>query len=176
MERPLAPPVISALDDFDHGSGSKVEQLLFNHRPLILILCAIVTLFLGFEATRVQLSANYLQTIPQRHPFIVNYLQHLEKLSIQSNAIRIAVVADNGTILNAHYLQVLQEINDKVYLLPGVNRPFMKSLWTANTQHAGRHGPAAGFGQFPTACAAVCTAAHLRGRGKKRFSKSRIRF
>jgi len=44
------------------------------------------------------------------------------------------VSADHGTIIDAHYLSVLQRISDEVYLLPGVNRPYMTSLWTSNTR------------------------------------------
>lgn len=113
-----------------------VERILFNNRPIILIVCAIATLFFGFEAAKVRLSADYSQMIPIHQPYIVNYLKHYDDLASQSNAVQIAVVADSGTILTAHYLQVLQEINDEVYLLPGVDRPFMQSLWTPQTTWA----------------------------------------
>ena len=126
-------PVIADLNDFDKSSGSLVERILFNNRPIIMIVCAIITVFLGFEATKVRLSADYSQMIPTEQPFIVNYLKHYDDLATGSNAIQIAVVANNGTILDPHYLHVLQEINDEVYLLPGVNRPFMQSLWTPQT-------------------------------------------
>jgi hypothetical protein len=96
-------------------------------------LCALATLFLGFEATKVRLSADYSQMIPVHQPYIVNYLSHYDDLSTSSNAVQIAVVANNGTILDAHYLQVLQNLGNEVYLLPGVNRPFMQSLWTPQT-------------------------------------------
>jgi predicted RND superfamily exporter protein len=133
-DTPHSPPIIAALKDFDYDSGSLLERLLFNHRPIILVLCAITTICLGFAATKVQLSGDYLQSIPAQQPYIVNYLNHFDDLSTQSNAVQIVVAANHGTILNAHFLELLRQINDKVYLLPGVNRPFMKSLWTANTQ------------------------------------------
>jgi len=133
-DTPHSPPIIAALKDFDYDSGSLLERLLFNHRPIILVLCAITTICLGFAATKVQLSGDYLQSMPAQQPYIVNYLNHFDDLSTQSNAVQIVVAANHGTILNAHFLELLRQINDKVYLLPGVNRPFMKSLWTANTQ------------------------------------------
>jgi predicted RND superfamily exporter protein len=126
-------PVIADINDFDKSSGSLVERILFNNRPIIMIVCALITVFLGFEATKVRLSANYSQMIPIDQPFIVNYLKHYDNLQTQSDAIQIAVVANKGTILDSHYLKVLQEINDEVYLLPGVNRPFMQSLWSPQT-------------------------------------------
>jgi predicted RND superfamily exporter protein len=133
LDKQSAAPVIADLDHFDKGSGSIVERALFNNRPIIMILCALVTIFLGFEATKVRLSANYSQMIPTHQPFIVNYLNHYANLQTQSDAIQIAVVANQGTILTTKYLATLAKINDEVYLLPGVNRPFMQSLWSATT-------------------------------------------
>jgi hypothetical protein len=133
LHKPSTAPVIADIADFDKGSGSFVERVLFNHRPIIMIICAIATLFLGFEATKVRLSADYSQMIPVHQPYIVNYLNHYDDLSTSSNAVQIAVVANNGTILDAHYLQVLENLNNEVYLLPGINRPFEQSLWSPQT-------------------------------------------
>lgn len=40
---------------FDANSGSVVETVIFNHRPLIAVLCAAVTAILGYQAWRLQL-------------------------------------------------------------------------------------------------------------------------
>jgi uncharacterized protein len=127
-------PVIANIDDFDQSSGSIVERLLFNNRPIILLLCLLLTTFLGFEATHVKLNASFTKMIPTQQPFIVNFLNHYSDLQSQGNAIRIAVQADQGTIINAHYLAVLEKINDQIDLLSNVDRPFMTSLWTPSTR------------------------------------------
>jgi predicted RND superfamily exporter protein len=126
--------VIQNLADFNLQSGSIVERVLFNNRPIILFLCFLATIFFGFEATHARLNADYNKMIPVHQPFIVNFLNHNNVLHSQGNAIRIAVQADQGTIINAHYLKVLQEISDQVYLLPNVDRAWMTSLWTPSTR------------------------------------------
>ncbi len=128
------PPVITSLSAFDQSSGSLLERAIFNNRMVILLLCLAATLFLGFEATKIRLSANFAQMIPVHQPYIVNYLSHYSDLTTQSDAVEIAVTANQGTILNAHYLAVLQDISSEAFLLPGVNRPFMTSLWTRSTR------------------------------------------
>ncbi|GLR69050.1 hypothetical protein GCM10010909_37330 [Acidocella aquatica] len=133
MNKMNVAPVIADLNDFDKNSGSILERILFNNRSAIMLFCAVLTIFFGTEAFKVHLSANYSQMIPVHQPYIVNYLKHYDDLANSSDAIQIAVVANQGTILNAHYLKVLQEINDQVYLLPGVNRPYMQSLWSPQT-------------------------------------------
>ena len=135
MAKPLKrSPVIADIADFDRNSGSFLEMLLFNNRPFILISCLIVTVFLGFEATRIKLNADYEAMIPTHQPFIVNFINHYNQLQGQGNAVRIVVAANKGTIINKQYLSVLQHINDQVFLLSGVNRGYMVSLWTPATR------------------------------------------
>ncbi len=129
-----AQPVIQRLEDFDARSGSAAERLFFNHRPWVLALCLLATLLLGWQALGLQLSASFEKTIPTQHPYIANFLAHKGALAGGGNALRIAVAARSGTIFDKDYLDTLRRLNDEVFLLPGVDRPFMKSLWTANTR------------------------------------------
>ena len=127
-------PVIARLEDFDTRSGNLVERAFFNHRIWVMLVCLLLTLLLGWQATKLQLNASFEKTIPTGHPYIVNYLAHKGDLAGQGNALRLVVQAKQGTIFDKGYLDVLQKINDEIFLLPGVDRPFMKSLWTSNTR------------------------------------------
>lgn len=138
MHAPTSPaPSSGRLDDFDSASGSLLERALFNHRGLVLLLCLAATLLLGWQATRLTLNASFEKMIPREHPFILNYLDHRQELAGLGNAVRIAVANPAGSIYDKHYLQVLQQLNDEVYLLPGVDRAAMKSLWTPSTRWTG---------------------------------------
>ena len=130
-------PVIRDLADFDRASGSRVERALFNHRGLVVFLCLLITVLLGWQATKLQLSASFEKTIPTSHPFIVNFLEHQSELQGLGNAIRIAVANPKGTIYDAAYLETLRELSDELFLLPGVSRQGMKSLWTPTTRWTG---------------------------------------
>ena len=127
-------PVVRREQDFDRQSGGVLERALFNHRPLVLVLCVLATLALGFQATKIKLNASFEKTIPTTHPYVVNYLTHKTELSGLGNSVRIAVENTNGTVFDAAYLDTLQKLNDEIFLLPGVDRPFMKSLWTPTTR------------------------------------------
>ncbi|MFP6851567.1 MAG: MMPL family transporter [Pseudomonas sp.] len=124
----------ASLPGFDSRSGNLLERLLFNHRPLVLLLCLLLTLLLGMQATRIELNASFEKMIPTGHPYIVNYLDNQKELSGLGNALRIAVVNRHGDIYDANYLATLQALSDKIYLLPGVDRAYMKSLWTPATR------------------------------------------
>lgn len=49
-------PVIRDLKDFDFGSGSVLERIIFNNRIVVLLACLVATLVLGFAATRIQVN------------------------------------------------------------------------------------------------------------------------
>jgi uncharacterized protein len=128
------PPVITDPRDFDQGSGSLPERILFNHRRLVLVLCCLVTALLGLQAAKLRLNARFDKMVPTRHPYVVNYTQNRQDLQGVGNAIRIAVETTSGTVFDAKYLEMLRRINDEVFLIPGVDRPYMKSLWTPSTR------------------------------------------
>lgn len=130
-------PVIRDLADFDRKSGTLLEQILFNHRLTMVIVCVLLTLGLGFQATKLKLNASFEDMIPAGHPYIVNYLKHKQDLTGLGNAIRVAVEAKDGMIYDPHYLAILQKISDEIFLLPGVDRAYMKSLWTPSTSWTG---------------------------------------
>ncbi len=116
---------------FNPKSGSKLERLIFGRRPVLLLLCAALTLFFASSLRHLQLNASFENFIPTHHPFIVNYEANKDQLgSLSGNTIEIVVRADHGTILNRNYIMLLQKISDQVFLLPGVDRTNMKSLWT----------------------------------------------
>ncbi|MGZ5183838.1 MAG: efflux RND transporter permease subunit [Caldimonas sp.] len=122
---------------FDPRSGSVVERALFNHRWIVLLLCALATLTLGWQATRLQLNASFEKTIPARHAYVRNFLAYQHELSGLGNAVRIAVANPHGTIYDAKYLETLRQFSDEVFLIPGVTRNQMKSLWTPSTRWVG---------------------------------------
>jgi len=126
----IAAPVIKNQQLFDLRSGNFLERLVFNNRLLIVVFCALLTSFLGYQASKLIVNTSFDKMLPQSHEFIKNYLDNKEELSGQSNSIRINVENRKGDIFDANYLQVLQEINDTMFLMRGVDRAFLKSLWT----------------------------------------------
>lgn len=135
--KPSSAPALEPGEAFDPRSGSLVERALFNHRGIVVALCLLATLLLGWQATRLQVNASFEKTIPAQHPFIQNFLAHQRDLTGLGNAVRIAVENPNGTIYDAAYLETLRKLSDEVFLVPGVARNQMKSLWTPTTRWVG---------------------------------------
>ncbi len=124
-------PVIRNLSDFDARSGNLLERLVFNHRLPFVVCMLLVTLVLGFMAlTRLELRPSFEKMIPQSHPYIQNYLNNRESLRGLGNSLRIVVENTQGDIFDPAYLKTLRHINDELFLAQGVDRAWMKSLWS----------------------------------------------
>jgi len=123
-------PVIKELKDFDSKSGVLLERMVFNYRLYVVIICAIITICFAFQAiTKLVLNASFEKMIPQSHPYIKNYFKNKSELPGLGNTIRVVVENTEGDIYDPQYLDVLRQINDELFLSPGVDRAWVKSIW-----------------------------------------------
>ncbi|WAB99245.1 MMPL family transporter [Pseudomonas putida] len=120
--------------DFDPAGGTVLERVLFNNRLLVVLVCSIVSILLGWSARAVDINASFKAVIPIDHPYIQNYLNNEADLQGLGNTFRVVVSTEGGTILDAEYLETLRKINDEILTIPGVERPFLQSLWTRSTR------------------------------------------
>ncbi|NUT64691.1 efflux RND transporter permease subunit [Pseudomonas corrugata] len=122
--------VVADPRDFDANSGGALERLVFNYRLAIVAFCALMTLVFGLAASRLEVNAGFDKMIPQSHPFVRNYFANVDALRGISNTVRVVVENRKGDIYDPAYLLKLQQISDALFLMPGVDRSYMKSLWT----------------------------------------------
>src|SRR5215475_11008468 len=141
-------PVVRDLADFDPKSGSRLERLIFNNRLVVVAVCAAITVVLGIvAATKLTLNASFERMIPQSQPYIKNYLEHQKDLRGLGNALRVVVENTNGDIYDPAYVETLKKVSDELVLTPGVDRAWVKSLWTPGvrwtevTEEGFRGGP-----------------------------------
>jgi predicted RND superfamily exporter protein len=127
-------PVVKDIKDFDSGSGNRLERAVFNYRKVMVLFCALVTLVLAWQMTHIGFNASFEKMIPHGHPYIKNYLANKYELPGLGNSIRVAVENTEGDIFNPGYLETLRQINDELFLTPGVNRAWVKSLWTPSVR------------------------------------------
>ncbi|HWU37693.1 MAG TPA: MMPL family transporter [Candidatus Acidoferrum sp.] len=123
-------PVVKDIKDFDRKSGNWLERLIFNHRLVVMAVCVVVTLVLAWQATKLVFNASFEKMLPQSHPYIKNYLANKDDLRGLGNSIRVVVENTGGDIFDPAYLDVLRQINDDLVLTPGVDRAWVKSVWT----------------------------------------------
>jgi uncharacterized protein len=127
--------------------GGKLENFVFGQRQLIIGICALLTIVLAFFAFKLSFSTSYERMIPHNHPFSKVSAQYQQYLPGLGNMVRVAIVTKQGDIFTREYLETLRQINDDLYLIEGIDRPFVRGLWmpavrwTAVTQDGFDGGP-----------------------------------
>ena len=122
--------VISDPNAFDERSGTFLERLVFNNRIWMMVLCLVFTVFCAMQLRHLEVSANFEKMLPHGHPYITNYLENRDQLRGLGDSIRVVVENPSGDIFDPEYLDTLAKINDEIFLIPGIDRAWMKSIWT----------------------------------------------
>jgi len=114
--------------------SNSLARALFSIRPIILVLFALATAFLGWSARDINVNTDVRKMVPLQHPYIQNFLEHQDDVDL-GNDVRI-IVEDtrNDDIFNEEYLDVLKQVTDDVFAMPGVDPSKISSLWTANVR------------------------------------------
>jgi len=110
-----------------------VSALIFNHRKAWLVVFAILTALFAVSASRLVVDAGFSKMVPLKHPYMQVYREY-EKVFGSANRVAIALVQKDGDIFNKEYMAKLKGLTDDVFLLKGVDRPSVKSLFTPNTR------------------------------------------
>lgn len=125
----LVSPAAADLPGVSAG-GNRVEHLIFDHRPWVLLVCALLSVFLADRARGLAVGASFDKMLAHGHPYIRNYLDNKDRLRGLGDSVRVVVENPDGDIFDPRYLAVFGRINEELFLLPGVDRAWMKSIWT----------------------------------------------
>lgn len=114
---------------FNRLSGNIFERLIFNNRLLIIALCVIATLFSIYQLRNLTVTTSFDKMLPHSHPYIKNFLENRDQLRGLGDSVRFVVENRKGDIYDAEYLKKLGQINDEIFLIPGVDKTWIKSIW-----------------------------------------------
>ncbi|WP_412970817.1 efflux RND transporter permease subunit [Glaciecola sp. MF2-115] len=110
------------------------EKFIFSFRVPILALLAIIFAFLATEAMQVKPEASFSKMVPGNHEFINNYKAYQSELADLGNVIRVVVETEEDDIFTQEFQEILKQVTDDVFFIPGVNRNSLKSLWTPSVR------------------------------------------
>lgn len=110
-----------------------LETIFFRGRVLVLAAVVLVTIVLGYEATKLRMDAGFYKSLPTDHPYIDTFLEYQDRLF---GANRVIIVLENtkGDIWNKEFMKTLNDVTQAIFYLPGVDRRTVTSLWTPNTR------------------------------------------
>ncbi|HEX4780499.1 MAG TPA: efflux RND transporter permease subunit [Usitatibacter sp.] len=110
-----------------------VSTAIFQHRRVWLAVFAVATALFALSASRLAVDAGFSKMVPLSHPYMQVYRQY-EKEFGGANRVAIALMQKDGDIFEKGYMAKLKGLTDDVFLLNGVDRPTVKSLFTPNTR------------------------------------------
>ncbi|WP_293267289.1 MMPL family transporter [Neptunomonas sp.] len=131
---PRASKLTSALLGPIKLSEQVIERVLFHKRMPVLLIFALLTLWLGFQAIQIRPDASFVKMIPTSHPYVENYLKYRSDLSGLGNSLRVVVQAKDGDIFTSEFQDTLRQVTDEAFFIPGVDRSALKSIWTPNVR------------------------------------------
>lgn len=117
-----------------NNPAAVLERLIFNNRPAVILLCAIISAFLFWNAAQVRPETSFEKMIPLKHSYIETMLEHRNDLANLGNSVRISVENTKGDIFDKDYMETLRQISDEAFYIPGVDRSGVRSLWSPNVR------------------------------------------
>ena len=109
----------------------RLEDFLFGHRGAVLAVFAVLTVLMGWEASKLRISAGFDKLLPSGHEYIKTFDDYRGQLH-DANGIAVVVHPRHGDVWNAAALKSLFDVTQAVTFLPGINRGSVTSLWTPN--------------------------------------------
>lgn len=122
-------------EPYQYGSEEKrMERLIFNNRPMWLVIIAILTCYFTFEMTRIKVDARFEKMLPMQHEYLRNMFGRLDDLTQKGLAFKIVIENTQGEIFEKEYLEVVRDVYDKVFDINGIDRTATRSMWAPSVR------------------------------------------
>ncbi len=118
---------------FARGFLRATEPFVFGKRPWTLAALALVTLFMGWQASRLRPDPGFEKQLPLEHPYIKVFRQYQQDFG-GANLVLTAIVQKDGSIYNPAFMETLRKATDEVFFLPGIDRSRVSSLFTPDVR------------------------------------------
>ncbi len=112
---------------------SASERLVFGRRTALLCFLALITVVMGWFATRLHMTAGFGKQLPLGHEYTETFVKYKDVL-FGANRLIVVVHARQGDIWRPAVLKRLNEVTQALMYLPEVDRRSVTSLWTPNTR------------------------------------------
>jgi len=111
----------------------RTGAFIVGWRRSLSILFVIVTIALGFSASRIELDPGFLKLIPVNHEYMDTMMEYMDDFSGANRILVNLRWKGEGDIYNEKFLTALEEATDAVFFIPGINRTTVSSLFTPDT-------------------------------------------
>jgi len=117
----------------DSQISRRLESLFFDHRLAVIIVFVVITVLMGWLATRLRIDAGFTKMLPLQHPYMKTFVKYREEFG-GANRILVAIMVKKGDIFTPEFFDTLKAATDEVFFLSGVDRSRVRSLFTPNVR------------------------------------------
>jgi len=111
----------------------RLEHFVFDRRAAVLVVFALLTIFMGYSASKLRPDAGFEKSIPLGHPYMKTFMEHQAEFG-GANRIIVALSVEEGDIFTPEFFQTLKDVTNAIYYIPGVDRSQVTSLVTPNVR------------------------------------------
>src|SRR6056297_1221352 len=111
----------------------RAADAIFSIRPLVLVVFAIGTLVMLFFLAQLRVDAGFLKQLPLEHEYMQTFMEYEREFG-GANRIMVALMADDGDMFTEEFFERFEEITNRVFFIPGVDRASVRSIFTPNVR------------------------------------------
>ena len=98
---------------------TRLSHKIIKYRLLLVIILGLVTIFMGYHATRVEMSYDFAKTVPSDDPDMVNFSMFKGLFGEDGNIIALAV--KDSSLYNLSNFRQFRKMSDELATIKGVN-------------------------------------------------------
>jgi len=114
------------------GMIARIAAAIFKIRALIVLLFLIGTAVMAFFMLQLRVDAGFKKQLPLAHEYMQTF-QFYEEFG-GANRILVALMAREGDMFTPEFFEAFEQISSDVFLLPGVDRASVRSIFTPNVR------------------------------------------
>ena len=113
--------------------AGSVANAIFAVRPLILLLFVIGTAAMGYFMVQLKVDAGFLKQLPLDHEYMQTFMEYEREFG-GANRVMVALVAEDGDMFSPEFFEKFEQISNRVFFIPGVDRASVRSIFTPNVR------------------------------------------
>jgi predicted RND superfamily exporter protein len=110
------------------------EKIVFGFRPAILLIFAVITAFLGWKASGLDIDAGFKKQVPLQHEYMRTFIDYETDFG-GANRVLVAVMAKDGNMFTDDYMRTLKAVTQEVVNLDDTDDAKARSLFTPNVRY-----------------------------------------
>ena len=111
----------------------RVADAVFSIRPLVLLIFAVGTLAMFFFMTQLRVDAGFMKQLPLDHEYMQTFMEYEREFG-GANRVMVALMAEDGEMFTPEFFEKFEEMTNRVFFIPGVDRASVRSIFTPNVR------------------------------------------